>query len=624
MNLETFFNNFDLLADAPNGVQKLKELILQLAVMGKLVPQDENDEPASVLIDNIQFQKQLLLKEGIIKKEKPLPVIEADEIPFELPKGWEWVRLDNLCELITKGSSPKWQGVNYVESGNGTLFITSENVRNYFVSLEKSKYVEDKFNQIEPRSILKNNDILMNIVGASIGRTAIYESNEIANINQAVCLIRIVAQSTLINLTYLLHFFNSPICISFMFDKQVDNARANLSMGNISKFPIPLPPLAEQHRIVAKVDELMALCDRISERQQKRRETRIKINNAAIGQLLTAREPEVFNKSWQHICNNFDLLYSTPDNIGKLRQAILQLAVQGKLVPQDENDEPASVLLEKIKFEKELLVKQGKIKKFEKLSPVKADEVPFALPKCWNWVKLQDIFIVITDGDHQPPPKTESGIPFLVIGNVRQGVINFTDTRFVSEEYFLSIDEIRIPRKGDILYTVVGSYGIPVIIDTEQPFCVQRHIAILKPSKLLELIYLKYLLKSELIFSQSTNCATGIAQKTVPLNGLRNIIVPLPPINEQKKIAFKVNQLMSLCDELETKLTQSVTNSEKLMETAVRQILAANSNKTDKDEFAFLETIPAETTKLETKTAGRRNKKTQDGEALQLNLPGFE
>ncbi len=205
-----------------------------------------------------------------------------------MPEKWEWVRLETFCELITKGSSPKWQGVKYVEAGNGTLFITSENVRNYLLDLEKPKYVEEKFNQIEPRSILQSNDILMNIVGASIGRTAIYEEKETANINQAVCIIRVIRQKTLLNLTYLLHFFNSPVCLAFMFDKQVDNARANLSMGNISMFLVPLPPYQEQIRIVAKVNKLMSLCEDLEAKLKKSQIDSKELIDAFVSQVLVS------------------------------------------------------------------------------------------------------------------------------------------------------------------------------------------------------------------------------------------------------------------------------------------------------------------------------------------------
>lgn len=260
----TLAQHFDDLFITEDSIDQLKQTILQLAVMGKLVKQDPNDEPASVLLERIKKEKERLVEEGKIKKEKPLPQIANNEIPFELPDGWAWERLANLTEIITKGSSPKWQGISYTENESDVLFITSENVGSYKLLLNERKFVEPKFNEIEPRSILRKGDFLMNIVGGSIGRTAVYDIEDIANINQAVCLIRAV--SGFMNESYLLHFFNSEICISYMFDKQVDNARANLSMGNISNFVIPIPPILEQTRIVAMVNELFALCDGLKER----------------------------------------------------------------------------------------------------------------------------------------------------------------------------------------------------------------------------------------------------------------------------------------------------------------------------------------------------------------------
>jgi type I restriction enzyme S subunit len=275
-------DNFDFLYTAPEAITKLRQGILQLAVQGILVPQDPNDEPAAVLLAKIKAEKDRLVQEKKIKKSDPMPPVSPAEAPFELPKGWGWVRLYNLCEVITKGSSPKWQGINYSDADRGILFITSENVGNYKLRLEEPKYVEAQFNEIEPRSILRKNDILMNIVGASIGRTAVYDIDDSANINQAVCLIRLVLPDTYVLLAYMLHFFNSPIFIYFMFDKQVDNARANLSMGNISKFVIPLPPIAEQHRIVTKVYQIMKLCDELKAKLIKSQTKSEKLVEAAV------------------------------------------------------------------------------------------------------------------------------------------------------------------------------------------------------------------------------------------------------------------------------------------------------------------------------------------------------
>ena len=283
-NWQRIAEHFDTLFTTETSIDELKQTLLQLAVMGKLVPQDLNDEPASELLKRIQAEKANLIAEGKIKKDKPLAEITDEEKPFELPVGWEWARLNDLASLITKGSSPKWQGVNYTDNFDDVMFVTSENVGSYKLLLDSPKFVERKFNEIEPRSILKKGDFLMNIVGASIGRTAIYDIDILANINQAVCLIRI-SHSNMLSL-FLLHFFNSGTCLEYMFDKQVDNARPNLSMGNIAKFLIPIPPITEQHRIVAKVDELMAICDQLKTRINEANELQRKIADVVVGQAL--------------------------------------------------------------------------------------------------------------------------------------------------------------------------------------------------------------------------------------------------------------------------------------------------------------------------------------------------
>ncbi|PSW73709.1 restriction endonuclease subunit S [Photobacterium sp. GB-50] len=277
-------DHFDTLFTTEESIDQLKQTILQLAVMGKLVPQDPNDEPASVLLERIAEEKEQLIKEKKIKKQKVLPPIADNEKPFDLPNGWCFSRLESLSELITKGSSPKWQGVNYTENSEDVLFVTSENVGAFKLILDNEKYVEKSFNDIEPRSILKKYDFLMNIVGASIGRTALFDSNRVANINQAVCLIRLFPYQIIPE--FFLIFFNSRTCISYMYDKQVDNARPNLSMGNISKFLIPIPPIREQKFIVDKVNNLMEICDQLKLRLKGSQITQLHLTDAIVEQAV--------------------------------------------------------------------------------------------------------------------------------------------------------------------------------------------------------------------------------------------------------------------------------------------------------------------------------------------------
>ena len=226
-----------------------------------------------------------------------------------------------------------------------------------------------------------------------------------------------------------------------------------------------------------------------------------------------------------------------------LRQKILDLAIHGKLVPQDPNDEPASVLLERIRVEKERLIKEGKIKKGKKSAKTSdKPHYPFELPKGWVWCKLEDYVFSVTDGDHQAPPKVPKGIPFLVISNIADGSLDFSNTRYVPEEYYEKIQMERKPKRGDILFSVTGSYGIVVNIKTDRLFCFQRHIGLIKPTISNE--YLSFVLMSNYIKSLCDKLATGTAQKTVGLDTLRSLYVPIAPIEEQERIVAKIKHLL--------------------------------------------------------------------------------
>lgn len=259
-------------------------------------------------------------------------------------------------------------------------------------------------------------------------------------------------------------------------------------------------------------------------------------------------------------------------NTKALRQKILDLAIHGKLVPQDPNDEPASVLLERIRAEKERLIKEGKIKKPKK-SKAACDKphYPFELPKGWEWCRLEDYVFSVTDGDHQAPPKVSKGIPFLVISNIADGSLDFSNTRYVPEEYYEKIQMERKPKRGDILFSVTGSYGIVVNIKTDRQFCFQRHIGLIKPTISNE--YLSFVLMSNYIKSLCDKLATGTAQKTVGLDTLRSLYVPIAPIEEQERIVAKIKHLFLQISFLEAgngKLVAAIKQAKsKILELAI-------------------------------------------------------
>lgn len=561
--------HFDTALESPDGIKKLRELILTLAMQGKLVKQDPSDQPASVLLKDIQQEKERLIKEGKIKRQKELPPIKPGEAPYEAPEGWEWVRLGELTSLITKGSSPNWQGVNYVDSNSGVLFITSENVDSYRLKLNNKKYVEIKFNDIEPRSILQKDDYLMNIVGASIGRVAYYDLNEIANINQAVCLIRMLSINEKIHQSFMLYFFNSNICISYMFDKQVDNARANLSMSNIAQFLIPLPPLAEQKRIVAKIDELMALCDRLEAQRNARNDKRLAVHTAAINRLLTAADKNDFDTAWQFITRHFDPLYSVKENVAELKKAILTLAMQGKLVKQDPKDQPASELLKEIQAEKEWLIKEGKIKRQKDLPPIKPEDVPYEAPKGWEWVRLGEIGNIfngnsINENEKQLKYRGAVGLPYIGTKDVGYGYdkIKYSNGVYIPNEE----TKFKKARKGAVLLCSEGGSAGKKCGISEMEICFGNKLFAFEAygEKVLPYITLAFYLTS--IFSEQFNKSmTGIIGG-VSINKFQEILLPLCSVDEQKRIVAKIDELMTLCDKLEAQIDQATAKQTALFD----------------------------------------------------------
>ena len=436
----------------------------------------------------------------------------ANEVPFDIPDSWEWVRVRNCTELFNgRAFKPSDWTIT------GLPIVRIQNLND-----EKAPF--NYYDKLVDKDVhLYGGELLFawsGTPGTSFG-AHIWRDQE-AVLNQHI--FKLLFDETAIFKPYYMYALNQRVG-NLIKAAHGSAGLQHVTRGVFESTLIPLPPFAEQIRIVEKLNVLFPIVDHYSNAYDN-------LNN------LQAAFPEALKKS------------------------ILQEAVQGKLVPQDPSDEPAEALLERIRVEKQWLIKEGKIKKdkhesiifrrdnshYEKRGSEEFcidDEIPFEIPENWAWARLSSASISIADGDHQPPPQVQDGIPFLVISNVSDGRVDFSNTRYVSKEYFASLADIRIPKRGDLLFTVTGSYGIVIPVQTERKFCFQRHIALIKLS-CLSPEFMQLWLSSPLVYEQCRRSATGTAQKTVGLASLKGLLIPIPPLKEQERIAQKLNTLLAL------------------------------------------------------------------------------
>ena len=341
--------------------------------------------------------------------------------------------------------------------------------------------------------------------------------------------------------------------------------------------PIVVPPFSEQHRIVAKVDELMALCDQLETQHNNAAAAHEKLVSHLLGTLTQSQSADDFNANWQRITAHFDTLFTTEVSIDVLKQTLLQLAVMGKLVPQDPNDEPARELLKRIQAEKAKLVAEGKIKKDKPLPPISDEEKPFELLQGWEWVRLQSV-IDVRDGTHDSPKEAEgetTSYPLVTSKDFFEGGINFDTARRISEADHSEISKRSLVEKYDILFSMIGgNIGNQVMVRDDRPFSV-KNVALFKyyDRNLTFPFFIKKYMENLAVSLQSS--AIGGAQPFITLGTLRNLVMALPPIAEQHRIVTKVDELMALCDQLKSRITQAGQLQKKLADVVVEQAIAS-------------------------------------------------
>ena len=528
-------------SDTIYGVKKLRDLILDLAIQGKITEQFPKSESAEDLYKKILTTKKELL-ESENQKIKLLSNPDSSEIKFTIPENWLWIRLGNIGVTST-GKTPK---TSNEASFNGNIpFIGPGQITNDNRILVAEKFLTDI--GVHESTVAVKGDILTVCIGGSIGKSALVTDKLTFN-QQLNCIHPLILESK-----YLYHVLTSNYFIRSILNYSSGSATPIINKGKWENILVPIAPLEEQQRIVTKVDELMQLCDQLEEQQNLSNDAHVTLVDTLLKALTKSNDVEEFQANWQRIVANFDLLFTTDYSIEQLKQSILQLAVMGKLVKQDPNDEPASELLKHCKQAKQQMLNKKLIRKSKNEKDIQKEDILFFIPDNWEWARMHHISYKVTDGAHHTPKYMEKGVPFLSVKDMSSGYLNFSDTKFISEVEHNELFQRCNPEKGDLLITKVGTTGIPIVVNTDKALSLFVSVALVKGFwEYINVDFLGLQVASPFVKKQSKDGTEGIGNKNLVLKKIENFLLVVPPLNEQKRIVEKVNQLFSMIEQLQT------------------------------------------------------------------------
>lgn len=557
--------HLSLLASAPDGIQKLRGLILELAVRGKLLPQDPNDEPAGELLKRIKQERLRLEADGTCKKSKPTSPVEDDEQPFSIPTSWKWVRVGSLGDTQTGTTPSKSQGhffgTDYPFIKPGDIYAGGIAYDNEGLSAEGAS----ASGRLAPPQ-----SILMVCIG-TIGKCGVIDRT--CSFNQQINSVSPLADTS----PFAFLVLRSPYFQAEAWERSSSTTIAILNKGNWETIPVPLPPLAEQHRIVAKVDELMALCDRLEAEQADAASAHARLVETLLGTLTQSNDAVDLATNWQRLAEHFDALFATEASIDVLKQTVLQLAVMGKLVPQNPDDEPASELLKWIAQERVRLEAEGICKQSKPLPPVSENEQPFVLPDGWEWVKVGSI-AEIRGGKRLPAGHNYSPVPtehiYIQVTNMKNGTILHDDLKYIDKATYAEIARYTISA-DDLYVTIAGTIGqVGCVPRSFDGMNLTENAAKLSFSHL-DRLGLRMILSAPYVKSQFLDKANQQAQPKLALRNIADTVIALPPKDEQHRIVAKVDELMALCDLLKADLTTNRQHQATLADTLIESALEA-------------------------------------------------
>ncbi len=579
MKAEQLLQHFERISEAPDAIKRLRRFILELAVRGKLVEQDASEEPAKELLKQIAAEKARLVKAGEIKKQKPLGALP--ESPFPIPSNWCWSQLAEIGVLSPRNKAPDTLEVSFVPM---PLIAADYGVANQheirpWAEIKKgyTHFAEGDVGLAKITPCFEN------------GKSSVFR-NLTGGIGSGTTELHIV-RPLFVNQDYILLFLKSPHFIETGIPKMTGTAgQKRVPTDYFSNSPFPLPPLAEQHRIVAKVDELMSLCDQLEAAKAEREKCRDSLVAASLqGLNQPAEEEEAFREHARFTFNNLPRITSRTVHIKQLRQTILNLAVRGKLVPQNPSDEPAAELLKRFVAERLKQVKERKLRIPKVPLAVSIGDIPADLPETWCICTLGEIALVSDPNPSHRYPSYEGGtVPILstqeFCGNDDW---NTRTAKLVHEDFFkFQLGSCRFS-DGDIVFARKGRIGLPRFLPPLEKYTFSHTVFIVKPLSGVLPTYLLWVLKREAAVSWLTkemNQNTGVP--TLGKDKTERLPLGLPPLAEQHRIVAKVDELMAICDQLERQITATEQDSRRFLESVLADALAPGIDLSTEAEVA--------------------------------------
>lgn len=522
---------FETLADAPDGVKRLRELVLHLAVHGKLVSQAPGDGDATIAVADAQNNDSWRISG---RERCAAPESERDASTAALPLGWAKCRLGQITQLI---NGRAYSQPELLDTGTPVIRIQNLNggERWYYSNLELSE-----------RQYCTTGDLLF-AWSASFG-PYIWDGGR-AIYHYHIWKLQLSPAVALRFMFYVLQHTTEAVR-----DQSHGLAMLHMTKAKMESWPLLLPPLREQHRIVARVDELMGLLDRLEAARAVRDEVRRAARDAALAALRDAEDTEAVEIAWARISGQMDALFNTPEDVVPLRQTILQLAVRARLVPQDPFDEPGSLLAERLAQEKTNLHRGGLGPAPKPLDSIVT--APFSLPPSWTWVRADLACSQIVDCLHRTPPYVETGFPAIRTCDVEPGRILVDRALRVDEPTFREQTQRLLPREGDVLYSREGGrFGIAAVVPQGVVLCLSQRMMQLRCLDSIDPEYFSWFLNSPFGFGQASADVGGSASPHVNISSIRQFLFPLPPEREQRRISGQIKSMMALCEDLEARLS---------------------------------------------------------------------